>query len=176
MRLAEYQAAIALAQLVRFDGETTLRNENAAYLKAKLEKIPGIVPYKLYDNVTRAAFHLFPFRYIKEQFQGMSRATFIRALSAEGIPCGSGYTNLNKQPYLGHAFKTKNFQKMYPKEMLDFDRYKDANQCPQNDRLCDEEAVWLSQNLLLAGKSDMDDIANAIEKIKKNADNLKNRK
>ena len=172
LRLAEYQAAIALAQLVRLEGETAKRNENAAYLKAKIEKIPGIVPYRLYDNVTRAAFHLFPFRYKKEQFKGLSRATFIKALSAEGVPCSGGYTNLNKMPYLSHAFQTKNFQKMYPKEMLDFNRYKEANQCPENDRLCDQEAVWLSQNLLLAGKSDMDDIANAIEKIRKNADKL----
>jgi len=39
--------------------------------------------------------------------------------------------------------------------------------------LCDEEAVWLSQNLLLAEKSDMDDIAVAIDKIQKNADQIK---
>ena len=174
LRLSEYQAAIGLAQMVRLEEETTKRNENAAYLKTKIEKIPGIVPYKLYDNVTRAAFHLFPFRYKKEQFQGLPRATFIRALSAEGVPCWSGYTNLNKQPYLGHAFQTKNFQKMYPKEMLDINRYKEANQCPENDRLCDEEAIWLSQNLLLAGKSDMDNIATAIDKIQKNADKLNN--
>jgi len=173
MRLAEYQAAIALAQLDRLEAETTIRNENAAYLKSKIEKIPGIVPYKLYDHVTRAAFHFYPFRYKKEQFQGMSRATFLKALSAEGVPCWSGYANLNKQPYLAHAFQTKNFQKMYPKEMLDYDRYREANRCPENDRLCDEEAVWLTQNLLLAGKSDLDDIANAIEKIKLNANKLK---
>jgi len=174
MRLTEYQAAIGLAQMVRLEEETTKRNENAAYLKAKIEKIPGIIPYKLYDNVTRAAFHLFPFRYKQEQFQGMPRATFLRALSAEGVPCSGGYTSLNKMPYLGHAFQTKNFQKMYPKEMLDINRYNEANHCPENDRLCDEEAVWLSQNLLLAAKSDMDNIAAAIDKIHKNAANLKN--
>ena len=173
MRITEYQAAIILALLVRFEAETTLRNENAAYLKAKIEKIPGIIPYKLYDDVTRAAFHLFPFRYKKEHFQGMPRATFLKALTAEGVPNWSGYVNLNKQPYLAHAFQTKNFQKMYPKEMLDFDRYKVANHCPENDRLCDEEAVWLSQNMLLAPKSALDNIANAIEKIHKNADKLK---
>jgi dTDP-4-amino-4,6-dideoxygalactose transaminase len=174
LRLSEYQAAIGLAQLVRLEDETTKRNENAAYLKSKIEKIPGIVPYKLYDNVTRAAFHLFPFRYKKEQFEGMPRAKFLKALQSEGVPCSGGYTPLNKMPYLGHAFQTKNFQKMYPKEMLDINRYNEANQCPENDRLCDEEAVWLSQNLLLAGKPDMDDIAAAIDKIQKNAGKLKN--
>jgi len=173
MRLSEYQAAIGLAQLVRFEDETNIRNENAALLKAKIEKIPGIIPYKLYDNVTRAAFHLFPFRYDKEQFKGMPRSTFLKALSAEGVPCSSGYGTLNKEPFLGHAFQTKNFRLMYPKEMLDINRYNEANQCPENDRLSGE-AVWLSQNLLLGSKQDMDDIAVAIEKIHANADKLKN--
>ena len=176
LRLSEYQAAIGLAQMVRLEEEAVKRNENAAYLRAKIEKIPGIIPYRLYDNVNRAAFHLFPFRYKKDLFQGLPRATFLKALQAEGVPCWSGYTPLNKMPYLAHAFQTKNFQKMYPKEMLDIDRYMEANQCPDNDRLCDEEAVWLPQNLLLAGKSDMDDIAAAIDKIQKNASQLKDQK
>jgi hypothetical protein len=77
-------------------------------------------------------------------------------------------------PYLGHAFQTKNFQKMYPKEMLDIDRYTEANQCPENALFC-EEAVWLSQNMLLGNKQDMDDIALAVNKIYENADKLINR-
>ena len=46
------------------------------------------------------------------------------------------------------------------------------NQCPVNDKLC-EEAVWFAQNMLLAEKSDMDDIATAIQKVHKNADKIK---
>ena len=173
LRLSEYQAAIGLAQLARLEEETVKRNENAAYLKAKLEKIPGIVPYRLYDHVTRAAFHLFPFRYLKEEFQGLSRGKFLEALNAERVPCWNGYGPLNKEPYLAQTFQTKNFQKMYPKEMLDINIYNSQNECPENDRLCNEEAVWLGQNLLLAEKKDLDDIANAIEKIHDNVDQLK---
>jgi dTDP-4-amino-4,6-dideoxygalactose transaminase len=176
MRITEYQAAIGLAQLGVLDEQTTLRNKNAGYLKSQIKDIPGIKPYKLYDNVTRAAFHMFAFRYKKEEFQGLSRERFLEALSAEGIPNLSGYAPfLNKQPYLENAFQSKNFQKMYPKEMLDFDKYKEENECPENDDLC-LEAVWLQQNLLLAEKSDLDDIATAIERIQKNADKIKNQK
>lgn len=171
-RITEYQAAIGLAQLKRIDGETTIRNENAAYLKAKIQKIPGIIPYKLYDNVTRAAFHLFPFRYKKEAFKGLSRDTFLKALSAEGIPCSKGYATLNNMPYLNDAFQSKNFQKMYPKSQLNFKSYVERNHCPQNDRLCNEEAVWFTQNMLLGSQADMDEIANAIEKIYTHADKL----
>jgi len=173
LRITEYQAAIGLAQLKRLEQETETRNVNASYLRDQIKDIEGIVPYRRYDNVTRAAYHLFPFRFIAEEFEGMTRAQFLKALSAEGIPCSGGYAPLNKMPYLKNAFQSKNFRKMYPEEMLDYDRYLENNQCPNNDRLCDEEAVWLSQRMLLAGKQDMDDIAAAIQKIRKNAGTLK---
>jgi perosamine synthetase len=173
MRITEYQAAIALAQLGRLDEQTTLRNTNAEYLKSRIREIPGIIPYKLYDNVTRAAFHMFAFRYKKEEFQGLPRETFLKALNAEGVPNLSGYAPfLNKQPYLKNAFQSKNFQKMYSREMLDFEKYTEQNLCPVNNVLC-EEAVWLMQNLLLGKQSDMDDIAMAIDKIRKNAEKIK---
>lgn len=77
-------------------------------------------------------------------------------------------------PYLKNVMKTKNFKLMYPEEMLDYNRYIENNQCPANDQLC-VEAVWFSQNMLLAEKSDMDDIATSIERIHRNADKLKDR-
>ncbi len=172
LRTTEYQAAIGLAQLKRLEGQTATRNENAGYLKSQIKDIPGIVPYRLYDDVTRAAFHLFPFRYQKEGFKELPRGAFLKALQAEGIPCSSGYATLNNQPYLNDAFQSKNFRKVYPKEKLDFKQYVAHNQCPQNDRLCNEEAVWFTQNLLLGTKADMDDIAAAISKAHKNAEQL----
>jgi dTDP-4-amino-4,6-dideoxygalactose transaminase len=172
LRMTEYQAAIGLAELKRLEGQTALRNENAAYLKSQLEKIPGIVPYKFNDKVTRASFHIFPFKYHKEEFARLSRAEFIKALDAEGIPCSAGYTPLNKMPYLKNVFKTKNFQLMYSSEVLDYQKYMERNQCPANDKLC-EETVWFMHNLLLGEKSDIDDIARAIDKIHTNADKIK---
>ena len=169
LRITEYQAAIGLAQLSRLEGETTIRNKNAKYLKSKIADIPGIIPYKLYDHVTRAAFHLFPFRYKKEAFQGLTRETFLTALQAEGIPCSRGYAPLNNMPYLEHAFRSKNYRRMYAKDKLNINHYLEQNLCPENDRLCNEEAVWLSQRMLLAEKADMNEIAVAIEKILKYA-------
>jgi dTDP-4-amino-4,6-dideoxygalactose transaminase len=176
MRLTEYQAAIGLAQLGVLDEQTTMRNKNAAYLRSQIKSIPGIKPYKLYDNVTRASFHMFCFRYKKEEFKDLSREKFLEALTAEGIPNLSGYAPfLNKQPYLENAFQSKNFKKMYSAEELDFNKFSEKNECPENDKLC-VESVWLTQNLLLGEKSDLDDIALAIERIHKNADKIKNLK
>jgi dTDP-4-amino-4,6-dideoxygalactose transaminase len=173
LRITEYQAAIGLAQLGALDEQTTIRNENAAYLRSQISRIPGIKPYKLYDSVTRAAFHMFAFRYKQEEFSGLSRDLFLKALGAEGIPCLSGYAPyLNKQPYLEHAFNTKNYKRMYTSEELDFRKYSERNECPENDKLCNE-AVWLQQNLLLSQKTDLDKIAAAIDRIRLNADKIK---
>ena len=37
----------------------------------------------------------------------------------------------------------------------------DSLSCPQNDKLCDEEAVWFTQTMLLADRSAMEQIAAA---------------
>jgi dTDP-4-amino-4,6-dideoxygalactose transaminase len=175
LRLTEYQAAIGLAQLGVLDEQTTMRNENAKYLRDQIKGIPGIKPYKLYKNVTRAAFHMFCFRYDEKEFKGLSRDKFLKALSAEGIPNLSGYAPfLNKQPYLQQAFNTKNFKKMYTAEELDFTKYSERNECPENDKLC-MESVWLQQNMLLAEKKDLDHVADAIDRIRKNAEAIKNK-
>ncbi len=171
-RMTEYQAAIGLAQLKRLKEQTELRNRNATYLKSQIKDIPGILPYRLYDHVTRAAYHLFPFRYKQEQFAGMSREQFLKALQAEGIPCSGGYTPLNTMPYLKDALSSRAFQIIYPKEKLDFDKYLEENQCPANDQLC-AEAVWLPQNVLLGSQKDMDAIAEAIDKIQRHAADIK---
>jgi dTDP-4-amino-4,6-dideoxygalactose transaminase len=172
--MTEYQAAIGLTQLKRLDEHTTLRNANAKYLKSKISAIPGILPYRLYDQVTRASFHFFPFRYIKEEFSNLSRDQFLRALNAEGIPAFSGYRGLLfSMPYLNDAFQSKNYQLMYPKKMLHFENFVEQNQCPESERLSNETGIWISQSLLLGTNSDMDDIFNAIEKIHANSAKIK---
>lgn len=175
LRLTEYQAAIGLSQLTRLKEQTALRNTNASYLKSLIKEIPGITPYKLNPGVNRAAFHLFPFLYEKEDFQGLSRSLFIKALNAEGVPCSSGYSELNKMPFLKNAFNSKFYQKFYPKERLDYNQYAERNQCPMNEKLCNELAIWIPQNILLGSKTDMKNIADAISKIKNNAEKIKNK-
>lgn len=172
LRMSEYQAAIGLSQLKRLQEQTTLRNENAVYLRSLFESIPGIIPYKLIDNVTRCSYYLFPFRYNKNEFKGLSRNNFIKALVAEGVPCNEGYYPLNTMPYLGDAFKSKNYRKSYTEKELNFSRYSADNKCPKNDQLC-EEAVWFSQNILLTGKTQMDGIAEAINKIRNNSEEIR---
>ena len=168
-RMAEYQAAILFAQMKRLEKQTQTRNENAKYLTSRIKDIPGIIPHKLYDGVTRAAYHLYPFRYKKEYFHNVPRSKFLTALKAEGIPCSSGYNRVNKNAFFENALQSKNFRKTYSKKRLD--RCRQLNHCPDDERLCDE-AVWFFHSLLLGTKRDMDDIADAILKIYENRDKL----
>jgi dTDP-4-amino-4,6-dideoxygalactose transaminase len=168
-RMAEYQAAILLAQMKRLEEQTTRRTENAEYLTSRIKVIPGIIPHKLYEGVTRAAYHLYPFRYKKEYFNNIPRSKFLAALRAEEIPYSGGYGPINKDPFFERTLNSRDFQKMYPKKRLD--RCRELNNCPDNDKLC-SEAVWFFHNLLLGTKSDMDDIADAILKIYENRDRL----
>jgi dTDP-4-amino-4,6-dideoxygalactose transaminase len=162
LRMTEFQAALLLQQLARLEEQTRTREENAGYLTKLLQEVPGIQPAKQYPGCTRNVYHLYMFRYDPRQFAGVPRGLFLKALRAEGIPCSSGYTPLNKEAYLRTTLDSKAYQSIYPKRRLE--AYWKNNQCPETDRLC-EEAVWLTQNVLLGKRSDMDDIAGAVRKI-----------
>lgn len=168
-RMTEYQAAILLSQMKRLEADTELRWANGQYLTSKIKDIPGIVPHKLYEGVTRAVYHLYPFRYLKENFNNVPREKFMAALRAEGVPCAGGYGPQYNDGLIEAALTSKNFTRAFPKARLD--RYREELHYPDNDRLC-QEAVWISQEMLLTGKQDMDDIANAIAKIYENRDKL----
>jgi dTDP-4-amino-4,6-dideoxygalactose transaminase len=168
-RMTEYQAAILFSQIKRLEKDTQKRNEHAEYLTSKIKDIPGILPAKLYDGVTRAAYHLYPFRYKKEHFNNVPRNKFLSALRAEGVPCSGGYGPQYRDGLVEEVLNSKNFKRSFSKARLN--KYRKELNYPDNDQLCNE-AVWFTQNLLLGTKSDMDDIANAILKIYENRDRL----
>ncbi|MBN2270705.1 MAG: DegT/DnrJ/EryC1/StrS family aminotransferase [Sedimentisphaerales bacterium] len=168
-RMQEFQAVILMSQMKRIKKDADTRLENALYLTSRIKEIPGIIPYKLARGATRSAYHLYPFRYKKEQFNNVLRDKFLSALSAEGIPCSGGYGPQNKDGLIEDALNSKGYKRLFSKKRLD--QYREENHLPDNDQLC-QEAVWFGQNMLLGTKSDMDDIANAIEKIYQNRGKL----
>jgi hypothetical protein len=95
----------------------------------------------------------------------MSRDRFLSALRAEGIPCSGGYGPQYRDGLIEVALNSKNFKRSFSKDRLK--KYRDELHYPDNDQLC-KEAVWFSQSMLLGSKSDIDDIADAIQKIYEN--------
>jgi dTDP-4-amino-4,6-dideoxygalactose transaminase len=165
-RLTEFQGTLLLAQLTRLEEQAKTREQNAEYLTRMLREIPGITPAKMYEGCTRNAYHIYMLRYDANHFSGLARERFLKALRAEGIPCSSGYTPLNKEPFLKNTLSSRAFRYIYSAKVIA--DLEERNRCPENDRLC-QEAVWFSQTLLLGGRQDMDQIAEAIRKIQKQA-------
>lgn len=166
MRITEFQAGILLSQMSHVVEQAKLRTENANYLTKLLNDIPGIMPAKLYKGVTRSAYHLYMFRYDKTKFAGLDRSKFLDALQKEGVPCSRGYGKMNKDAYVTDLAKNSYYLKIYGEKTMN--AWLERNQCPENDKLTNQ-AVWFYQTILLGTKTDMEQIADAIRKIHKNA-------
>ncbi len=169
LRMTEFQAALLLEQLTRVEEQSRSREQNAAYLTSQLREIPGITPARMYEGCTRNAYHLYMFRYDKTHFAGLPRSRFLRAMRAEGIPCSRGYSPLNKEPFLKETLNSRAYNSIYSPQRLA--EYKERNQLPANDKLC-EEGVWFTQTMLLGPRQDMDHIAEAVRKIQAHAGEL----
>ncbi len=168
-RMTEFQGALLLSQMQGLEERAQLRSENAAYLTKLLRQIPGIHPAKEYEGCTRNAYHLYMFRYDPSQFAGLSRDKFLRALRAEGVPASAGYSPLNKADFLLDALRSQPYVRVYGQKTID--QWPERNQCPENDKLC-EEGCWLMHTVLLTSKEQMEQIAAAVAKIHKHAAEL----
>jgi dTDP-4-amino-4,6-dideoxygalactose transaminase len=169
LRMTEFQAALLLAQMARLEAQARRRDENAEYLTGLLSEIRGVKPAKMHPHCTRNAYHIYMSRYDASGFAGLPRATFLKALRAEGIPVSPGYSPLNREPFLEATFASRGFARIYSKEQLA--TWRERNQCPQNDKLC-AEAFWMGQTTLLGTRADMDQIAEAVRKVQAHAGRL----
>ena len=171
LRITEFQSNLLLAQLSRLEEQARTRNENALYLSKMIREIPGLAPAKLYPGTTMGAYHLYMFRYNKEEFGGMPRSKFIDALRAEGVSCDAGYGQMNKDAYVTGLAKNPHYLRVYGEKKMQ--EWLERNRCPQNDKLTSEQSMWLFQTMLLGSKTDMEQIAEAMSKIQKNAKQIK---
>ncbi len=162
LRMTEWQAGILLAQMERLDEQTKIRNHNALYLSKKLSEIDGIKPLVRDERVTTHAYHLYIFRYDSSKFNNVPKYKFIEALNAEGVPCSSGYNPLYKDDLFKAPIQKCPISCGYYKGEVDYSKV----YCPVTEKACSEKAVWLFQSMFLGTESDMDDIVNAICKIK----------
>ena len=152
----EIQAAIALGQLERLEEQTVYRFENAKRLITELQGIEGFTPYCYEPYCTRHGHHLLMVRFDPAGFEGVSRAQFLAALNAEGVPASSFYPMpLYEQPVYQSDPRLK--MRHLP--------------CPETEKVC-RETMFFEQNLLLAEPGRMSEIAGAVRKLRHNAKEL----
>jgi dTDP-4-amino-4,6-dideoxygalactose transaminase len=170
-RMQEFQSVILMQQFDKLVQETAIRREHADYLGDRLKEIPGIQPVRLPEN-SRPVWHLYPFRYDAQQFNGLAREKFILALRAEGIPVSGGYQEQYFDGLLDEAIASRGFKRLFSAERLK--AYRDSFQELKGNRQVCATTVAITQNLLLAERSNLDHIVAAIRKIQTHSQALAN--
>ncbi|MCE5322306.1 DegT/DnrJ/EryC1/StrS family aminotransferase [bacterium] len=170
LRLTEFQAAILLAQLTRLESQTMKRMQSVKIIEDVLRDVPGIHLTRHDDRMTRRSYHFYPFRLDLKRL-GMSRARFIEACEAEGIPLSPGYTMpLYKNPMF---LQEKEGPANCPFSCPYYDRkidYAGVN-CPVCEEVCND-TCWITHPMLLADETNIAALANGIKKVCENAGEL----
>ena len=95
-------------------------------------------------------------RYLKEEFNNISRELFFKAMQAEGVFTYKGWSPLYKEPLFS----------INPKEYpwLEGRNYGELYHAG-TEIIAEEQAVWLRQNHLLGSSDDIRDVVDAFEKV-----------
>jgi perosamine synthetase len=174
-RMTEVSAAVAREQLKKLPSLNSKRLELVAQLK------DGLKPYEFFQplqgrvecqtcSCSTAArclstYYVFPIRYFSEH-TGLDRATFIKALNAEGVMFYQGYT---RPLYLQPVYQKKSlFKNGYPfsaKENQECAQNYGKGICPTTEKLHFEQMVVNEHVRIPHTESDISDIVTSIEKI-----------
>lgn len=148
-RMTEFQAAVVLAQMTRLEEQMRKREHNAKLLDELLAGIRGISLLKQDARITRHAYHLYMFKLDPDLAE---KDDFIKKVNAEGVPLAAGYIPLNRNKSIIETTA------MWTGEERIYD-------CPVCERLCEKEAVWLTQHILLSDEQAIREVACALQKV-----------
>ena len=165
-RMTEWQCGILLAQLGRLPDQIERKTANAAMLREGLARIAGLRPIARDARVTREVIYMFIFL-VDEKALGVSRNRFVRAMRAEGIPCGVG-----NDPVYRSA--------LFPRQAAAYRRAcelagaspDEAINCPVAERMFEHEMVAIPHECLLGDDRDIGDMVAAAMKVASRADEL----
>lgn len=162
--MGELTAAILGSQYRKLEGEISLRERNAAYLSGRLKDLPFVHSAAYDARITKHAYHLYLMRFDRDVLagRGIDRRRFLKALNAEGIPISAGYMPLYTFPCATSADTERTIGGKI-----------DIAPLAECQRASYEEAAWLTQNLLIGGFAEMDDVADAMIKVWEHADDVR---
>jgi dTDP-4-amino-4,6-dideoxygalactose transaminase len=170
-RATDMQAAVLLGQLETFDELDRHRTEMAEMLTKGLVEIGGFLPLPDDDRVTRRQIYELLFRFDTAAWEGVHRDTVTAALLAEGVEFEGDtfYPPLHRDP-LFHitaddwpAIRERYGEKIEP----------EAFHLPVAERVAWHEAVWVHHSLLSVEARDVQDMLDAVVKVRDNLDALK---
>lgn len=165
-RMTEWQAAVLLAQLGRFPEQTARRNENGSWLAAQLREIPGVIPQARDPRTSSQGYYVFIVRISPEEF-GAEREAVRLALEAEGIPMTMSYPPIHR---LDCFADPDGFVPRY-RERGRLPQYGSMS-FPQTER-ASARTLWFKHQCLLGSREDTAAIVEAMEKVHRHADELR---
>jgi dTDP-4-amino-4,6-dideoxygalactose transaminase len=136
-RINTFTAAIAYRQMSRLTRLNGWRRKNVQYLREALTGIPGIRPPAIPEDLD-PAWHMVPWTFVADDLPGVTRAQYLEALSAEGVPIGPSYvgTPIHRR----WAFRTKTWWLGYGYPWTANPRGEDIvygeGDCPVAERRC----------------------------------------
>jgi dTDP-4-amino-4,6-dideoxygalactose transaminase len=167
-RLTGFQAAVLCEQLKKLPAQTRTRSANVDYFRSHLSSIGGFAMAAPDERVGNHPHYLVTLRYDPAQFQGLRRSTVVQALQAEGIPIQLVYPH---PLYRNHVFSSQQPPPCRCATWRAPQQYENLH-LPETERIC-QEGVWLEHNLFLGTRKDVDDILNAIEKVRSRTSSLR---
>lgn len=172
-RMNEFEGAVLMGQIGGAKERFEIRNANANYLSEKLKDFPGLRPQKQYEGTESGAYYNYALSYKKEHFNGVDRSKFLKAIQAEGVPFGSYIKNgLHREPWIENVLSLKEYKKFHTPARLK--QYREQLQLKNCDLVTDQTMVSLhASGSLLADRSELDKIIDAIHKVYENKDKLK---
>ena len=163
-RLGEFQAAILRTQLQKFkDWQHELRNENASYLKEKLDGIDGIFCQDAPDGTESIGQYVFCVKFDPNKFNKIKKKQFYKKLNENGIPTDDCYPPL-------HGLEC--FVKMRGIKGVDYSQANwggeksDDSNFPVVADIFNHSFEFPQEMLLVKDKSKLDFVVETISKIK----------
>jgi dTDP-4-amino-4,6-dideoxygalactose transaminase len=164
-RMTEIEAAIATEQVAKLDALLEIRRELAAHLTRRLADLPGVVPAVVKDDCTHS-YYVYPVKLDAEELRGVGRRAFCEALAAEGVPNEPGYA---EPIYLQSVYQQRIARGPrgcpwtcgHWKGSVSYER----GICPVTERMYDEELLLLDVTRAPLTTRDIDDVADAFEKV-----------
>jgi perosamine synthetase len=171
-RLGEIEAAIASVQLAKLEKLNRQRLELTEFLTAGLARFPGITPPRVMPSCIHT-YYLYTCRYDAATV-GVSRRTFVQALTAEGTPFYEGYMRpLYLQPLyqqrIAYGRAGCPFSCAYYQGTVDYGK----GACPTAERLYEKEVFLTEMARYPLTLADMEQIVAAMEKVFDNLGALK---
>jgi perosamine synthetase len=163
-RMTEIEAALGLVQFGRLQELNERRVELAKYLSKRVVGLEGISPPVTLPG-THHVFYVYAMKYDEAQCY-LPRDVFVKAMNAEGIPFSAGYV---PPLYLAPLYQTRRHPAFkYHAGAVKYEK----GLCPTAERMYEKEVMLTGVARFPATERDMDDIANAMQKVTEEKESL----